>query len=160
MQTTRRSGATATSMRSSRQIERECQKAAQRASRTCRWAKTMTAWLISWSQTKGTKWHIVDFVGPNGCESRGVVDLLAVRKNHSVCGGILKRGDSLDIVLIQVKGGSAPFPTQEDIDRLKEVAKYHRARAIVLSEWKAQTRLQFYVLKRNRWLPIEPEEVF
>ncbi|HNS22340.1 MAG TPA: hypothetical protein PKH24_17670 [Sedimentisphaerales bacterium] len=120
----------------------------------------MTAWLIGWSQTKGVKWRIVDFIGPNGCESRGVVDLLAVRKNHAVCGGMLKRGDLLDIILIQVKGGSAPFPTQEDISRLKKVAKHHRARAIVLSEWKAQTRLQLYVLKRNRWLAIEPKEVF
>lgn len=102
----------------------------------------------------------MDFVGPNGCESRGVVDLLAVRKNHAVHDSTLKRGDLLDIVLIQVKGGSAPFPTQDDIERLKKVARYHRARVIVLSEWKPHRRLQLHVLRRNRWLPIDPCEVF
>lgn len=148
------------SMTPKKHPERDYRTAVQRASRTCRWAKTMTAWLVSWSQTKGAKWHIVDFVGPSGCESRGIVDLLAVRKNHAVCGGALKRGDLLDIILIQVKGGSAPFPTLEDINRLKKVARHHRARAIVLSEWRARTRLQLHVLKRSRWLPIKPEEVF
>jgi hypothetical protein len=42
------------------------------------------------------------------------------------------------VVLIQVKGGSAPFPTADDILRLKEVSKYHGAKAIVLSEWKSK----------------------
>jgi len=78
----------------------------------------------------------VDFVGPNRCESRGIVDLLAVRKNHAVQSDVLKRGDILDIVLIQVKGGNARFPTQEDVERLKKVARYHKAKAVVLSEWK------------------------
>jgi len=120
----------------------------------------MTAWLISWSRPKGAKWHIVDFVGANGCESRGVVDLLAVRKNHVVSDGVLKKGDLLDIMLIQVKGGSAPFPTDEDISRLKRVARYHRAKGVVLSEWKRRKSLQFYLLKQNRWVPVEPHDVF
>lgn len=131
-----------------------------KASRTCRWAKTMTKWLISWGRAKGVKWHVVDFVGPNGCESRGIVDLLAVRKNHAMHDATVKRGDLLDIVLIQVKGGRAPFPTRGDIDRLRKVARHHRARAIVLSEWKRQQELQLYTLRRGRWLPIEPHEVF
>jgi hypothetical protein len=63
---------------------------------------------------------VVDFVGPNGCESRGIVDLLAVRKNYAVHDGTLKRGDLLDIVLIQVKGGSASRPAQEDKGRLRD----------------------------------------
>lgn len=158
-QTTSDSGVTE-SMTPKKHPERNYRTAVHKTWRTCRWAKTMTAWLVSWSRTKGAKWHIVDFVGPNGCESRGVVDLLAVRKNHAVCGGALKRGDLLDIILIQVKGGSAPFPTREDIDRLKKVAQYHRAKAIILSEWKPRTCLQLYLLKRNQWFPIEPEEVF
>jgi len=102
----------------------------------------------------------VDFVGPNGCESRGIVDLLAVRKNHAMQNDALKRGDILDIVLIQVKGGNAGFPTQEDIERLKKVAKYHRAKAVVLSEWKRGKCPQLYLLKRDKWLHIEPQEVF
>jgi hypothetical protein len=134
--------------------------AAKKASRTCRWAKIMTAWLISWSRSQGAKWHIVDFVGPNGCESRGVVDLIAVRKNHSATNDVIRRGDLLDIILIQVKGGSTPFPTQEDVDRLKRVAKYHRAKAVVLSEWKHRKTLQLYLLKRGHWAPIEPHDIF
>lgn len=131
-----------------------------KASRTCRWAKTMTSWLISWNRSKGARWHIVDFVGPNGCESRGIVDLLAVRKDHSIQDDVFKRGDILDIVLIQVKGGNARFPTQEDIERLKKVAMHHRAKAVVLSEWKRGKCPQLYLLRRNKWLPIEPQEVF
>ena len=119
----------------------------------------MTSWLISWGRSRGVKWRIVDFVGPNGCESRGVVDLLAVCKNYSLHDGAVKRGDLLDIVLIQVKGASASFPTQGDIDRLRKVARYHRARAIVLSEWKRRKQLQLYVIRRGRWVPIEPHEV-
>jgi hypothetical protein len=139
---------------------RKWQSAARKASRTCRWAKTMTAWLISFRRSQGTRWHIVDFVGANGCESRGVVDLMAVRKDHCATNGVTKRGDLLDIVLIQVKGGSALPPTQEDISRLKRVAKYHRAKAVVLSEWKRQKKFQLYLLQRGHWVPIEPHEVF
>ena len=102
----------------------------------------------------------MDFVGPSGCESRGVVDLLAVRKDHAQEDKVVRRGDLLDIVLIQVKGGNAPFPTRRDIDRLCRVAKHHRAKAIVLSEWKRQRRLQLYLLRRNTWVPIEPNQVF
>jgi hypothetical protein len=120
----------------------------------------MTAWLIGRNRSKGAKWHVVDFVGPNGYESRGVVDLLAVRKNHSAHDDVVKRGDLLDIILIQVKGGSAPFPTQEDIGRLRRVARYHRAKAVMLSEWKRQKMLQLYLLQRGRWVPVKPHEVF
>lgn len=134
--------------------------AARKASRTCRWAKIMTAWLIARNQSKRAKWHVVDFVGPKRCESRGIVDLLAVRKNHQFHDDTVKRGDLLDIVLIQVKGGSAPFPTDEDIGRLKRVAKYHRATAVALCEWKRRNRLQLYLLKRNRWIPVKPGDVF
>ncbi len=97
---------------------------------------------------------------PTAASLRGIVDLLAVRKNHSMQTDVLKRGDVLDIVLIQVKGGNARFPTQEDTERLKKVAMHHRAKAIVLSEWKRKECLQLYLLKRNKWSAIEPQEVF
>ena len=60
--------------------------------------------------------------------------MLSIRKDHRTHDPKIKRGDLFDVVLIQVKGGSVPFPTIEDIARLKEVSKYHRAKAIVLSE--------------------------
>lgn len=66
---------------------------AEKASRTCKWAKIMTAWLIGRNRSKGAKWHVVDFVGPNGSGSRGIVDLLAVRKNHKAHDDTIKQGD-------------------------------------------------------------------
>ncbi|MBN1363472.1 MAG: hypothetical protein JW976_01570 [Syntrophaceae bacterium] len=136
------------------------QNASQKAHRTARWAKTMTKWLISKKNEGGAKWHVVNFVGSSNSESRGIVDLLAIRKDHRTNDSKIKRGDLFDVVLIQVKGGSAPFPTTEDIARLKEVSKYHRAKAIVLSEWKPQKRLQLHLLKRNKWIQIKPNEIF
>ncbi|OHB65340.1 MAG: hypothetical protein A2Y77_15930 [Planctomycetes bacterium RBG_13_62_9] len=89
-----------------------------------------------------------------------MVDLLAVRKDHRTQDDTIKRGDLFDLVLIQVKGGGAGFPTTEDVVRLRKVARHHRAKAIVLCEWKRRQRLQLYVLKRNRWIPAEADEVF
>jgi len=130
------------------------------AHRTSRWAKTMTKWLITKNCKNGAKWHVVNFVGSANSESRGVVDLLAIRKDHHSKNVGIKIGDLFDIVLIQVKGGSAPFPTSDDIVRLKKVAKYHRAKAIVLSEWKPEKRLQLYLLRRNNWIEASPNEIF
>lgn len=81
-------------------------------------------------------------------ESCGTVDLLAVRKNHRTDMSGLKRGDILEVVLIQTKGGSAPRPTPDDIARLKKVAKHHRAIAIVLAEWSKGQHLELYKLKK------------
>ena len=47
----------------------------------------------------------------------------------------LKRGDLFDIVLIQVKGGSARDPTRDDCLRLRKIAKHYRARAVALFHW-------------------------
>jgi len=136
------------------------QNASRKAHRTARWAKTMTKWLISRRHKNGAKWHVVNFVGSNNAESRGIVDLLAIRKNHRTNNSKIKRGDLFEVVLIQVKGGCAPFPTGEDIARLKQVSKYHRAKAVVLSEWKPKKRLQLYLLKQKKWIEIKPNELF
>lgn len=135
-------------------------KAARKASRTACWAKIMTKWLITRGQSGGPRWHVVNFLGPGNCESRGVVDLLAVRKDHGQRDGVVKRGDLFDLVLVQVKGGSAPPPTRDDVLRLRKVAKYHKARAIVLCEWKPRKCLQLFALRRSRWVPVEPKEIF
>jgi len=55
------------------------------------------------------KWHVVNFVGSNNAESRGIVDLLAIRKDHRTNNSKIKRGALFEAVLIQVKGGRAPF---------------------------------------------------
>lgn len=134
--------------------------ASKEAHRTARWARTMTKWLISRNHNKGAKWHVVNFVGSNNSESRGIVDLLAIRKDHRINNSKIKRGDLFEVVLIQVKGGCASFPTGEDIARLKQVSKHHRAKAIVLSEWKPKRRLQLYLLKQKKWIEIKPSELF
>jgi hypothetical protein len=102
---------------------------------------------------------LVEFGGITGAESRGIVDILAVRKNHQKVDG-LKRGDLLDLVLIQTKGGSAKFPSSSDIERLRKVAKYHRAKVVVLAEWKIGKALNLYRLVGRKWVLATPVEIF
>jgi hypothetical protein len=52
-------------------------------------------------------WHILSFLGLDGYELRGAFDLTAVDKDHGKARAGTKRGDALQIILIQVKGGSA-----------------------------------------------------
>lgn len=79
----------------------------KKAQKTARWARIMTKWLITYTRRRGVKWNLVEFGGKTGSESRGIVDLVAIRKNHKIHKKGLKQGDLLDIVLIQVKGGRA-----------------------------------------------------
>jgi len=63
------------------------------------------------------------------------VDVLAIRKDTSQPQqSSLKRGDLFDIVLVQMKGGSARRPSIEERQRLSEVADYYRAKKVVLFE--------------------------
>jgi hypothetical protein len=61
---------------------------------------------VTRSARQGAKWQLVGFAGPNGGESVGIVDLLAIRKDHRPKSSRHNRGDCFDIVLIQFKGGS------------------------------------------------------
>lgn len=133
---------------------------AKKAHHTAMWARTMTKWLVTYSRRTGAKWNLVDFGGRAKAEARGVVDLIAIRKDHRHDGPALKRGDLFEIVLIQTKGGSAPRPTAEDVARLSRVAKYHRARAVVLAEWRRAEKLQLFRLNRTRWQAVAPDEIF
>ena len=113
-----------------------------------------------------TKWHIrrvatrvrrqlVTFNGPTGAESTGIVDLMAVRKNHRESLPGMKPGDALQIILVQVKGGSAPPPTAEDARRMRATARILRAQDALLAEWKKGSPVKFYQLSRqNTWLPV------
>src|SRR5438128_10094086 len=96
--------------------------AQQKAARTARWAVTMTKVRIRQVVSR-TRWQLVTFYGKSGGESVGVVDLLAIRKDHGQPVGGIRRGDALQIILVQVKGGSAARPTLEDAARLRIVAK-------------------------------------
>jgi hypothetical protein len=132
----------------------------RKAQHTARWARTMTKWLVTYTRRRGAAWNVVAFGGPTGSESRGIVDLLAIRKDHRVASSHLKRGDLLEIVLIQTKGGSAPLPTPSDVARLQAVAKHHRARVVVLATWKRGAQPQLHKLSRGRWVQVTAAEIF
>ena len=79
------------------------------AIRTAKWATTMTKWRIGF-ETRGTqlakpgvkparRWQLVGFPGPAGRESAGIVDLMAIRKDHSTRNGDFERGDLFEIIL-------------------------------------------------------------
>jgi hypothetical protein len=118
-----------------------------KAERTGKWARTMCKWVISRANRLGRRWEIVNFTGPQGRESRGIVDLLAVRKDHSAQAAL--RGDFFEMILIQVKGGGAPNPTPEDIERLRRVKAYYNAHDVVLASWKKGAQPALYVLDDN-----------
>ncbi len=116
------------------------------ARNTARWAVTMTQVAIrrAIADKPYPRWHFVKFDGKSGGESTGVVDLIAVRKDHSEPLDGTKRGDVLQIILIQVKGGSAAKPTPEDASRLRIVARHHGACGVLLATWKKGTAARFF----------------
>jgi hypothetical protein len=134
--------------------------AVDKAHRTAKWARTMTKWLATYSARRGARWHLVGFEGKAKAESRGVVDLVAIRKDHRRDMEGVKRGDLFEIVLIQTKGGSARRPTPDDVARFRRVARYHRARAVILAEWRQGSRPYLSKFSRGDWSPVSPEEVF
>ena len=126
-----------------------------RAHATGRWAEIIFRAL---SSRVASRWQFISFRGKGGGEWRGVVDVLAVRKDTSQpAQHRLKRGDLLEFVLIQVKGGSARAPTASDCDRLREVAKIYRARAVILFSWKRGDNSSFSQLdlKTLQWYSVE-----
>ncbi len=120
--------------------------AQKKAAKTARWAVTMTKVRIRRVLAR-TRWQLVTFCGAAGGESVGIVDLLAVRKDHGKPRPGMKRGDALQVVLIQVKGGAAAKPTAEDRSRMREVAKLHHAREVLLALWTRGTAVRFFSLR-------------
>lgn len=150
--------------------------AAEKAKLTAKWATTMTKWHIGFV-TNGKRfgsaevkplrrWQLVGFPGPGGQESAGIVDLLAIRKNHKKQKLPFKRGDLFEIILIQIKGGGAKRPDKSEIRRLRSVAKYYNARDVVLVEWVKGSHLKFYWLITSRlgpkkaWGEVDPGVLF
>jgi hypothetical protein len=103
----------------------------------------------------------VTFCGAAGGESVGVVDLMAVRKDHGKPFPGTKRGDGLQMILIQVKGGRAPMPAAEDGHRLRAVARRHRAQQVLLATWTKGRAARFFRLRQRRakalrdWIEVE-----
>src|SRR4028118_1661207 len=117
--------------------------AKRKADRTARWATTMTKWHIRRVAAR-VRWQLVTFNGPTGAESTGIVDLMAVRKNHRESPPGMKRGDAFEIILIQVKGGGAARPTAEDAQRMRATARTLGAQHALLAEWQKGSPVNFY----------------
>jgi hypothetical protein len=128
------------------------------AANTEKWAVTMTKVRIRQAVAAAPfpHWHLLTFAGPDGGESRGVVDLIAIRKDHGTPRSGTKRGDCFQIILIQVKGGYAARPTAADAQRLRAVARRHCACAILLAIWKKGYAARFFALRpRGVWTELQ-----
>lgn len=131
--------------------------AARKASDTDRWAETMFKAL---GKRVASRWKFVSFRGKKGGEWRGIVDVLAIRKDTSEPSKEgFKRGDLFEIMIVQIKGGKTKLPSPSDIQRLKLVAAYYRAKHIVLYEWKKEKKSQFKVWDGS-WKPVKATEIF
>lgn len=133
--------------------------------KTEKWAKIMTKQSITFHTPKrGKTWQIVSFEGPKGRESKGIVDLIAVRKDfqsHQTKILPLKKGDLFEIVLIQVKGGALRWPKKQDIERLKKVRKYYHAKHIIFVHWsKGSQPLMYRLNNKHPWIPTSANEIF
>ena len=146
------------------------------AIRTAKWATIMTKWRIGF-ETRGRRlakpgvkparcWQLVGFPGPAGRESAGIVDLIAIRKDHATANSRYKRGDLFETILIQIKGGGARWPNADDIRRLRAVGKRYGAKHVILAEWVKGSHQNFYRLNQNAsnsrsaWKQVDPGVVF
>jgi hypothetical protein len=131
----------------------------EKAHATGRWAEIIFRAL---SSRVADRWKFVSFRGAGHGEWRGIVDVLALRKNTKLPRqAALKRGDLFDIILIQMKGGGARSPGKIDLQRLRQVARHYHAREVVLFEWRLGISSHFFVLRpRNRWEPSTSREIF
>lgn len=136
--------------------------AARKARETAKWAKTMTKVALRYASQQSLKWQIISFEGPRGQESAGIVDLIAIRRNHSkTVKSPLKPGDLFEIILIQVKGGTAEDPTADDKIRLAKVKEFYQAKYIILASWKKGKLPIFkHLLENLEWEEIDPENIF
>jgi hypothetical protein len=95
------------------------------------------------------RWQILGFYGEHRGESRGIVDLIAIRKDHRrprLKG--TRRGDAFQIIFIQGKGGEAERPSEDDIRRLRLIASHYHAEAVLLGVWKKGKEAEFFLLGR------------
>ena len=131
----------------------------EKAHTTGRWAETLFRAL---SMRVAKRWQFISFRGTGKGEWRGVVDVLAIRKDTTQpTASDLKRGDLFDMVFVQIKGGGARMPSPEDCSRLRSVAKFYEAKAIVLFTWVKNERTEFSVLQPDgTWKPSSAHAIF
>jgi hypothetical protein len=93
----------------------------EKAANTDRWTEILFKAL---SARAAQRWRFVSFCGLGGGEWRGIVDILAIRKDTTVSKhDLLKSGDLFDFIFVQMKGGAARNPNGSEIARLRAVAK-------------------------------------
>lgn len=137
--------------------------AAQKAIRTDRWTETMFRALTA---KVASRWKFVSFRGPNNRESAGIVDILAVRRNTKTKGvPPLKSNDFFDFALVQLKGGSAPMPSLDDMRRLWAVKAAYNAKEVVLFQWSLKNKTKYSVLTQTpvgelAWTPSTRHKTF
>jgi len=131
----------------------------EKAADTDRWTEILFRAL---SNRVAKRWRFVSFRGQGGGEWRGIVDVLAIRKDTSHSEHhLLKSGDLFDIVLVQMKGGAAKPPSREDVARLRAVARRYKAKAIVLFSWQRGNGTRFQRLGRGgAWVESSAKEIF
>lgn len=130
----------------------------KKAGNTDRWTEILFRALTS---RVAKRWRFVSFRGLGGGEWRGVVDVLAIRKNTSKSDhDILKSGDLFDVILVQMKGGSARKPTAAEIRRLHAVKRRYGGKDIVLFAWTKGKSCEFSRLTRGEWRASSARDIF
>lgn len=130
----------------------------QRAANTDRWTEILFRALTS---RVAKRWRMVSFRGTGGGEWCGIVDVVAIRKDTSrTAHEILRSGDLFNIILVQMKGGSARGLIQSDLRRLEAVKKRYRAQDVVLFSWKKSERCEFSRLVGGRWVRSAASSIF
>ena len=118
------------------------------------------------NKNEAPRTQFVEFTGPKGGESNGIVDLLAIKKNHDqekTKNMDCNVNDLLDIIHIQVKGGSAGDPTKAAKKRMLIVSKYYNCRETLLSRWNPAkfNQVIFKRLKNNlEWEKVDAKTIF
>ena len=110
--------------------------------------------------------QFVEFEGREGGESNGIVDLLAVKRNRDrkkIKNMDCNVNDLLDIIHIQVKGGSAGDPTKAAKKRMLIVSKYYNCRETLLSRWNPAKFNQVIFKRLNNnleWEKVDENTIF
>jgi hypothetical protein len=133
--------------------------AVRKAATTDRWTEILFRALAS---RVAKRWRFVSFRGATGGEWRGIVDVVAIRKDTSHSDHeLLKRGDLFELILIQMKGGSSRSPTAGEVRRLRAVGRRYRAKVLVLFAWRRGKRCEFCTLTRSgKWKRSSSREIF
>ena len=138
------------------------QLAAAKAIYTDKWTQTM---FNHQTNKMAHRWKFTPFRGKKKRDSKGVVDVLAIRRNTADPNKPpLKANDLFEFILVQLKGGGALFPSQDDLARLWAVRDHYDAKEVVLFE-RRKSRCTFSVLRKSRdevleWVKSDRHSIF